>query len=510
MADFGLYSALSQPRRNWAQVRQDRMMELGMLQNMQQDLKQRVDAESQARAGVVEYMNELQKSSVLEGDYERVKAVEEAERKKIIEGIQNAGNNVQKFLNGDGASILNNYRNNIIQSDEMRNAISNKLAFGQAGLDRYMGRIARPTYDEQGNRISFDQQVEQFQNGERERLEYNGSVQPVDITKIRSIIQNTYGEDRYKRQAAGADDIYNIAIELGAEDWMAEDIRDGYMAGVDAGAEPLRWKWDEAPRPSGADYMSKALEAHFKQNPPMTLLGIMNGSFSEKGEFKEGKDGTLTERAVTPLKNPEALKEVFKLSGIKTDKDEDGNIIYSYTRGDALGAKSETPIDISGATIDPSSAVVVTKRTYVDNNGKAELVTYESPDRSLTYDGQPFIELDVWYGSEDEARAAGNMGIRNLSWDERVGVGLNILTNPQLMGRLGAKGYAMGVPEELEGGGEAGNFKYVKGKGYGGKVLIPMSTNAADISYGQSRTASNNTEDLMRITYSQLEQYSGQ
>jgi hypothetical protein len=220
------------------------MMELGMLQGMQQDLQQRVQSESQARAGVVEYMNQLQQSSVLEGDYEKVKAVEQAERKKIVEGIQNAGNNVQKFLNGDGTAILNTYRNNIIQSDEMRNAISNKLAYGQAGLDKYMGRIARPIFDESGNRITFDEQVDQFQNGERERLEYMGSVAPIDMTKIRSIVQNTYGKDRYKKQAAGADDVYNIARELGAEDWMAEDIMNGYAAGVEVGAEPLYFNQD--------------------------------------------------------------------------------------------------------------------------------------------------------------------------------------------------------------------------------------------------------------------------
>lgn len=504
MADFGLYSALSQPRRNWAQVRQDRMMELGMLQSMQQDLQQRIQAESQARAGVVEYMNQLQQSSVLEGDYERVKAVEQAERQKIVEGIQKAGNNVQKFLNGDGISILNTYRNNIIQSDEMRNAIGNKLAFAQAGLDKYMGRIARPVFDEQGNRITFEQQIEQFQNGERERLEYGGSVQPIDITKIRTIVQSTYGEDRYKRQAAGADDIYNIARELGAEDWMAEDIRDGYMAGVEAGAEPLTWKWDEAPRASGADYMSKALEAHLKQNPLMTLIGVMNGSFGEKGEAKQEKDGVVSNRVVTPLKDPDALSAVFDLAGLTPTKGKDGSMVYSYTRGDALGSKSETPIDISGATIDPSSAVVVTKMIYTKDGDELKHQPYLSPDNSLKYDGQPFIELDVWYENEDEARAAGNMGMRSPTFWEMLETGLVGLGKPNAFAEQASLGVIQGLPSELEGGGEAGNFKYVKGKGYGGKVLIPMSTNTADISYGQSRTASNNTEDMLRIMANQL------
>jgi hypothetical protein len=509
MADFGLYSALSQPRRNWAQVRQDRMMELGMLQNMQQDLKQRVDAESQARAGVVEYMNELQKSSVLEGDYERVKAVEEAERKKIVEGIQKAGNNVQKFLNGDGASILNNYRNNIIQSDEMRNAISNKLAFGQAGLDKYMGRIARPTYDEQGNRISFDQQVEQFQNGERERLEYQGSVQPVDMTKIRSTIQSTYGEDRYKRQAAGADDVYNIARELGAEDWMAEDIRDGYAAGVESGAEPLRWKWDEAPKASGADYMSKALEAMLKQNPTKALFQTMNGTFSESSDIKENKDGTVSERLITPIMNPKAVEQFLTLSGVSSAKGEDGSIVYSYTGQNAYGAKGETPIDLSGAKIDPTTVNIVTKKIYVPDGDKYKTQPYYSPDGSLSLEGQPFIELEVYYDNEKEARAAGNMGMRSATFGEMLGTGLRSLTNPAELAQRGGSGVVQGLPQELEGGGEAGNFKYVKGKGYGGKVLIPMSTNVTDLSYGEQSTPSNNMEDFVRIMYNQF-QYSGQ
>ena len=388
MADFGLYSALSQPRRNWAQVRQDRMMELGMLQNMQQDLKQRVDAESQARAGVVEYMNELQKSSVLEGDYERVKAVEEAERKKIIEGIQNAGNNVQKFLNGDGASILNNYRNNIIQSDEMRNAISNKLAFGQAGLDRYMGRIARPTYDEQGNRISFDQQVEQFQNGERERLEYNGSVQPVDITKIRSIIQSTYGEDRYKRQAAGADDVYNIARELGAEDWMAEDIRDGYAAGVESGAEPLYFNQDTFKEEMNYRIgLARKMSEASKTNDNDMWTNYLNGWYHKKitnpetGKLepmiknKKREDGTVVGHIFSGITD-DIFERFKKFGGLRTSEDGKG-IYYNGDYGDAIVYENDKPIDISGYTFAPSDIVdYVTEYEIDETDGKPIGINY--------------------------------------------------------------------------------------------------------------------------------------
>jgi hypothetical protein len=380
MADFGLYSALSQPRRNWAQVRQDRMMELGMLQNMQQDLKQRVDAESQARAGVVEYMNELQKSSVLEGDYERVKAVEEAERKKIVEGIQKAGNNVQKFLNGDGASILNNYRNNIIQSDEMRNAISNKLAFGQAGLDKYMGRIARPTYDEQGNRISFDQQVEQFQNGERERLEYQGSVQPVDMTKIRSTIQSTYGEDRYKRQAAGADDVYNIARELGAEDWMAEDIRDGYAAGVESGAEPLYFNQDtfkeemnyriglarklaQADATNNSDMWKEYLDGNY----PKKITDPNTGELVPAIKNKRLSDGTTVSRIFSNI-----TESVYKrLSENALMPSEDGKgVYYNGGYGDAKVFTNGKSIDITGYTFSPEDIQDFVTEYEVDENDR--------------------------------------------------------------------------------------------------------------------------------------------
>jgi len=370
MADFGLYSALSQPRKNWAQVRQDRMMELGMLQSMQQDLQQRVEKESQARAGVVEYMNQLQQSSVLEGDYERVKAVEQAERQKIIEGIQKAGNNVQKFLNGDGISILNNYRNNVMQSDEMRNAINNKLAYGQAGLDKYLGRTPRPVFDEQGNRISFEQQMEQFQNGERERLEYGGSVEPIDMTKIRSIIQNTYGEDRYKRQAAGADDIYNIARELGAEDWMAEDIRDGYAAGVEAGAEPLYFNQDTFKeemnyRIALARKLSKADETnnsnmwqeyldgkHYKMVrdketgelvPSIRMKPHKKGSGRKVGQIFSGINRNVYER-------------MLNHGALSTSEDGKG-IYYDGVYGDAKVYSNDNPIDITGYTFAPEDIV---------------------------------------------------------------------------------------------------------------------------------------------------------
>jgi len=370
MADFGLYSALSQPRRNWAQVRQDRMMELGMLQSMQQDLQQRVQAESQARAGVVEYMNQLQQVSVLEGDYEKITTLEKSERQKIIEGIQKAGNNVQKFLNGDGISILNNYRNNIIQSDEMRNAIGNKLAFAQAGLDKYLGRIARPVFDEQGNRITFEQQMEQFQNGERERLEYGGSVEPIDMTKIRAIVQSTYGEDRYKRQAAGADDIYNIARELGAEDWMAEDIRDGYMAGVEAGAEPLYFNQDTFKEEMNyriglARKLSKADETnnsnmwkeYLDGNHPKMVRDKETGELVPAVRMKSHKKGSG--RKVGQIFsgiNRNVYERMINHGALSTSEDGKG-IYYDGGYGDAKVYYNDNPIDITGYTFAPEDIV---------------------------------------------------------------------------------------------------------------------------------------------------------
>ena len=246
--DFAGYSALS-GRKNWAQVRQDRLLESQFMRQMQSDLQARIEKEAQARAGVTEYMNQLNQASVLEQDLERVKGVEEEQRKAIVEGLKKAGNDYNKFLMGNGASLLNSYREGVMKSQEMQDAINNKLVFAQSSLDNYLGRKARPVPvtlpDGTTKEVSMDEQWKMFDNGEITKVNYAGSVVPTDPIKVYDYISKTYGKDKYTRQQANKEDIMNYAMSMGAEEWEAQQIADNYEGELKSGATPVYFKNDE-------------------------------------------------------------------------------------------------------------------------------------------------------------------------------------------------------------------------------------------------------------------------
>lgn len=249
MADFAIYSALS-GRRDWSQVRADRQNELIYLKQMQNDLQNRIQTEAQARAGVVEYMQQINQATVLEGDLERIKSVESDARKKIVEGLKAAGNDYNKFLLGNGAAELQNYYNTVMQSDAMKDAVNNKVNAAQYALDTYMGRQVRPISitmpDGTQKSISFEDQMKMYESGQLNRINYAGSVKPVQLVEIQDAIQKTFGKNPYSRQKASKEDIYEYAQRFGAEDWQAEQLANQYEAGMIQGTEtPIYFNYKE-------------------------------------------------------------------------------------------------------------------------------------------------------------------------------------------------------------------------------------------------------------------------
>lgn len=408
MADFGLYRALS-GRKNWGQVRQDRLMETQMLSQMKADLEDRVAKEAEARAGVADYMQQLNQTSVLEQDYERVKAREEEERKAIVKGIQEAGGSYQKFLLGNGASIMANYRNNLMNSEEMRKAINNKLVFAQASLDDYLGRVQRPVYDEQGNRVPWKTQMEQFRNGETDVLRYEGSVQPVDMIKVREAIQNTYGKNRYKKQAASQEDVRRIMMELGAEDWMAEDAAAGYGYGVQAGAEPIYWKQDEMPRASNsASSMQALMNALVHPDLYSAYLRGASASGAHVGTINDGNGKRNVVYSYSSVNEP-LLNELFKSSYINPTSD--GRFVF---KGNVLVQSTGKVVNMQN---DP---LILDKENIIDYVNV--FAVGENGEKAIDAEGNPIEEgryIRAQVDLPESAERQGGVDERDDRWQVR-------------------------------------------------------------------------------------------
>lgn len=416
MADFAIYSALS-GRRDWSQVRADRQNELIYLKQMQNDLQNRIQTEAQARAGVVEYMQQINQATVLEGDLERIKAVESDARKKIVEGLKAAGNDYNKFLLGNGAAELQNYYNTVMQSDAMKDAVNNKVNAAQYALDTYMGRQARPVSitmpDGTQKSISFEDQMKMYESGQLNRINYAGSVKPVQLVEIQDAIQKTFGKNPYSRQKASKEDIYEYAQRFGAEDWQAEQLANQYEAGMIQGTEtPIYFNYKE-PKAASASSISKAMNRYGSSDLNL-LQNLLNGKFSDKTKIRQQGEGEKGQFAVfeyeTDLSSiPEIRNNIFAMSRINSQVDKDTNETKYFYDGYGYGAKRETKLDLSNADIIPETAKLVTIAKMSEGSDVPQPVQFGGSQYTTNpiSNGIPFLKVDVAYDNLFDATRSG-------------------------------------------------------------------------------------------------------
>ena len=458
MADFATYASMS-GRKDWGQIRADRQNALLYQKQMNADLQERIQREAQSRQGVNEYMAQLNQASVLEGDLERVKGVEAEQRKKIVEGLKKAGGDYNKFLLGEGSGILSNYYQNVMQSKEMQNAINNKLTFAQGSLDTYMGRKQRPTevtlQDGTKKQVSFEEQLQMFDNGEIDRLEYKGSVVPTDLVKIQQAIQQTFGKDPYTRKAATREDIYEYATRFGAEDWEANQLADSYEAGQIDGAEtPIYFNYKERPKSNDGGMASylKALQRKLEDNPYRIYDEAAKGvhAFSQSEVKKTGNNNSVVGKdrtfqyLSTPFANDQMRNDFANMAGIRTTGE--GEDKRTYFTGTAYGANSLYPIDISAADIIDVQEL--------DNVFFQDDVVKADKEGKVNY-GNPVVKVRVRFDEDPKG-----------DWWENYGLGADVFKKEK----------------PTEESGEQGNFKRVKNQGSDrwqieGDVFIPANMN---------------------------------
>lgn len=396
MADYGTFLSLS-GRKDWNVVRADRQNALLYQKQMNADLQERIQREAQSRAGVQEYMAQLNQASVLEGDLERVKGVEAEQRKKIVEGLKKAGGDYNKFLLGEGSGILNNYYQNVMQSKEMQGAINNKLTFAQGSLDTYMGRKQRPTevtlQDGTKKQVTFEEQLQMFDNGEIDTLNYNGSVIPTDPIKVYDYISKTYGKDKFTRQEANTEDIVNYAKAMGAEDWEAQQIADNYDQEIGAGGTPVYFKNEE----QEIDWNQLIAKEKY-----MKMLS---------GEDEEGTTGNVD--IIGDLFIGDLASPSFAGNPLEYKVDMDGiKGVASVKEAKNLGSKLlNGMVELEGFVVDEKTGALKIQGEgtkdiyYVPKEGKdAPIVKGKLKGEDTIYEPESFVRMQVSVNGKEETR----------------------------------------------------------------------------------------------------------
>ena len=265
MADWGLYSAL-RGTDNWQQRRQDKAMNLQLIESMHKEEQQKVQQSMMAEQEINKYFDEITglQSEFLEEDQGRIQEVEKKARQRIIQGIGQYNGDLSRYISSGGISDLGEYKNSIMKSDELKKAKMNKVNFGailkdyQEG-DRYIHDVVVniPAVDEEGNpkvgpngepvlqpqKVKPEQAIKLFKDGVIAELPYQGSEKKVKINPM--LFKQQFKDPlnpASRDNIVTASNVKFMAMQMGASEEYADALADDYVETWKSGGEA--WKWN--------------------------------------------------------------------------------------------------------------------------------------------------------------------------------------------------------------------------------------------------------------------------
>ena len=257
MADWGLYSAL-RGKNNWQQRRADKMMNFQMTEALRAKRERENQQRMQMEAKFLEYQNAIQNLDVLKQDQERVRGVEGKARQNVIAGIAKYDGDINKYMNSGGLQEMNAYQQEVMQSEELSNAVQNKKNMAMYLADRAKGdrwmksvmvdkEFIDPQTGEKTTRkvaTNMEDQMAMFDSGQLSNFQFNGSekkvaINPALFKKSVKDATNPYSKDNYVTQS----NVFDAALMQGASKEQAMQLAEEYGQGVQSGGVESAWRW---------------------------------------------------------------------------------------------------------------------------------------------------------------------------------------------------------------------------------------------------------------------------
>ena len=177
MADFGLYSAL-RGTDNWKQRRQDKAMNMKIVEQNALDAEAAQQQSMKAETEINKYFEDMQNLEVLPEDQERVKQIEQNSRASVVKGIAKYNGDLKRYMSSGGITDLGAYKNSVMKSQEVKQAMSNKTNLNAYLTDAAKGDRFFKKVDVEGKPMNFDEQMALFRAGKISKINYNGSEKP--------------------------------------------------------------------------------------------------------------------------------------------------------------------------------------------------------------------------------------------------------------------------------------------------------------------------------------------
>jgi len=384
MADWGLYAAL-RGTDNWAQRRADKQMNMQIQEKQAAREAQKTQQSMLAEEQIQTYIDEMAAIDVLPEDQAKITELEKNSRANIVQGIARYNGDLSRYISSGGITDLHNYKNSIIQSKEVKTALSNKENMAKIIADKQAGnrwfkpiQITTMVQDENGNDVEqtktydIDQQIAAFKNGEIDRIQYNGSEkrQQINAMTFKQFAKNPrkpYSKDN----RVSASDVMFQAMEGGASEDYAYALAESYAKRVKANPNAV-WYWggksaeEQALAHAKIGGVKAAAAAKTKEEVPLpdyyTIARTGKGARSsvKKGTFdefetKDGKVGAGYRRHNVDNDQRTAFLDAMgitqeRINNSKASIFEDGEYV------DAAEAMKKNPLGVpNGEIISPRS-----------------------------------------------------------------------------------------------------------------------------------------------------------
>jgi hypothetical protein len=407
--DFAVLSGLSTVD-NWGAIRAEKAQELQRVAMRNALAEQEVQKQVQAGAAIEDYLNTVNSIQVLEKDREKIQQKNVELTKDIQEGIKKFNGNVKKYIYGGGVSELNKYRNNLLQSEEVKRGLTNAYNYNKYTADVAAGLNPRMTsFDVMGQtkQGTFQENYESYLKGESDVLNYRGAFE-MPTGDPRKAFSEVFGDPLKRPKAASPMDVANWWYESSKQKGMSDqDARQvGYQKGKEYQEQvkaetltPYLYKSEDNEMKNLQKQLMRAKIGALSPAPQMNwLIGVTTGKVSPDRSFERPDLGVTQSDYNLSADRSAALANAVNLAPNSK----------GVIPGDALISKGkfmvgDKVLDLTGLTGAQVSAVP-TGKLVAHENSKTGKITYgieidvtmnENGYESAKYGGEP---IKNWWG----------------------------------------------------------------------------------------------------------------
>jgi hypothetical protein len=406
-ADFGLYQGLQRKSNIFETKAANRQMEIAIVEQQDIRAKQKLQESAEVDAKIQEFFDTMNQLDVLEQDKDNIDSAERRYRADVINGIKQYNGDLSQFMLSGGAGTLASYRNNLLNSEEVRTAISNKTNYAQwmnaqanglwvkdVGVEVDVMDPETGEMRKEQKKVTMDEAYALYENGQIESLPWDGAEQDIDVGP--EMFQAMYKDPRnpYSQDTeVSPQDVYLWTLEHGGSEDQAIKKMNKYVQYRDGGGTPWRYKSGDMLNYQIKKQQLANMRQSYKQNAAAGAKGPENLTpIDVTMRLKTGKPGDYI-----PIL-PQEVDFWTKQLGIT--KDEDGNYkvpagVELFDREDRANpdpkvydsATFDSMIP-AGYTITPSGKVMLKFTASYEDSG-----WFENEERPA---GENFWGWDGW------------------------------------------------------------------------------------------------------------------